>query len=70
MSDTRFHAELYVDKEGFLTGKVRIPKDHAAALEALNECVNAFAKATERPHYVVLNDLRILQNGLSKTVSD
>ena len=63
MSDTRFHAELYIDKQGFLTGKVRIPSDHLAALEALNECVNAFATATKRPHYVVLNDLRTLQNG-------
>jgi hypothetical protein len=63
MADTRFTATLYVDKQGFLTGQVRIPSDHLVALEALNECVLAFAKATKKSHHEVLSDLMRLHNG-------
>lgn len=58
MTDTRFTAEFHIDREGYLVGKVRLPKSDAATLEALSEIIDQFAKRLEVPHYQVLNLLR------------
>ena len=58
MPDTRFTAEFWIDKEGYLTGRVRFPQSDAATLEALSEIIDQFARRLECQHYEVLNMLR------------
>jgi hypothetical protein len=62
MPDTRFHAEFYIDKQGYLTGRVRFPKDDSATLEALNAIIDEYAKRLETSHHDVMNLIRRQHN--------
>lgn len=62
MSDTRFVVEMYLDKEGYLTGSVRLPKEDSVTLETLGIIVEKLAEKTGVPFDQVLKDIWYIQH--------
>ncbi len=53
--DSRFTVELYLDKHGYMVGKIRLPEYRPIVIEGLNEVINQFAKKLDISHHEVLN---------------
>ncbi len=57
MSDTRFTAEYWLDRKGYLVGAVRIPKQREVVLEALADIISRFSIDMNVPFDQVLKDI-------------
>ncbi len=57
MSDTRFTAEYWHDKKGYLVGAVRLPAERVVVLEALADIITRYSNDMGVPFDQVLKDI-------------